>query len=287
MAALCLLPLGGCGDAPAQPGAVAQPVPLHGATVTPPEVDRALHEAEERSVGLCMQKRGFSYQPVPARQLPFTENPYGLLSENEASVDAYGITALALTAAPDDPNLEVLARLESAGRAAWQATLTGTAQHRIVLAAPGAATLTISTDGCAFIGRETLYGQGWEQQQLTLDGLSADIVSTVLADAGFRKGEKAWATCMRRLGEVAESLQQARGLIQEAVTRADDRASLRRVGTDELRIARHDAACQHQANLAEVVRSVQDRVQAQLPESSWRVVGSVIDGRQRALRSGR
>ncbi|MGR3932515.1 hypothetical protein [Streptomyces sp. BRA346] len=180
------------------------------------------------------------------------------------------------------------AHWSAARQTAWQRALTGTGHHQRVLTAPGAVTLRINTDGCVYRARRALYGAAWEQAELRLQGLGAKVVTEVTHDRAFRAAQRAWASCMRDNGDDVTSLQQARGLIQDAVTRAGRaRPALQRVGDRELRLSGHDAACQRKTDLAAAVRTAQKRVEARLPASSWKVVTTVKELRGQALRKGK
>ncbi|OPC77080.1 hypothetical protein B4N89_41675 [Embleya scabrispora] len=283
MIALCLLVVGGCSRGPAHRGDDPLPAPFDGAAVASPEQERFLHESEERAVAACMRQRGLSYREVPAGRA-VAENPYGLLTETQAARNGYGLTADLLAGPPDDPNAELLARLDPEGRAAWRAALTGTGKDERTLSAPDSPDLRINTDGCVYLGRMALYGSEWEQAALTVAGLTTRVIDQVLADPGFRSAQRRWADCMRANGEQFATLQDARGAIQNAAHDAGgDRVALQAVGRRELRLAERDAACQRQSDLPEAVRTAQKRVEAALPASSRRQAAELADLRKRAL----
>ncbi|MFI1305030.1 hypothetical protein [Streptomyces sioyaensis] len=285
MTALCLLAVGGCSGAPAHRGDDPLPAPFDGVAVASTEQAKSLHELEERAVTACMRQRGFSYREVPAGRM-VAENPYGLLTEAQAAREGYGLTADLLAGLPDDPNSQLLTRLDARRRAAWRNALTGTSKHERTLSAPDSPDLLINTDGCVYLGRRTLYGSEWEQAELTIAGLTARVINRVLTDPGFRSAQQAWADCLRAKGESFTTLQDARGTIQNAANKAgSNRVALQAVGRRELQLAERDAACQRQSDLAEAVRTAQKGVEAALPASTRRQAAKLADLRKQALSS--
>ena len=283
---LCLLTVGGCSRAPAHRAADPLPVPLDGAAAVPVEQAVVLHRAEERAIASCMRRRGFSYRAVPAAR-PVSENPYGLLTEETAAADGYGLTSAALAARPADPNASALAKLDKAGRSAWQEALIGTGKHRVTLTAPGTPSLRVNTDGCVYLARRDVYGKDWEQAETDVAGVNAQVVSGVAADPGFRAAQRTWAVCMRDGHWSVNTLQEARGLIQEAVARArGDRSALVRAGRREQSLARDDAHCQNRSELAAATRRAQARVESRLPKSSRDRAALLNELRSRALHDG-
>ncbi|MGW0430423.1 hypothetical protein ACWDZZ_25825 [Streptomyces sp. NPDC002990] len=283
MIALCLLAVSGCSDAPARRDAGALPAPFDGAGSATAQQSSALHRAEERAIASCMRDRGFSYLPVPAAR-PTTDNPYGLLTGAQAAADGYGLTSAALAGPAEDPNEQALAPLSEDRRAAWRNALIGTGGQQRTLNAPGSPSLHINTDGCVHLGRQGLYGSAYDQAELTVEGLTAQVVTQVSADEAFVAAQGSWARCMRGRSESARTLQEARASIQDALGAiGDDRARLRELGRRELRLAGHDAACQRESGMAAAVRTVQERIEASLPEESRQQGAALAELRKRAL----
>ncbi|MFB7606423.1 hypothetical protein [Streptomyces gardneri] len=281
---LCLLAVGGCSSAPAHRDASTLPVPLDGATVVPERQAGTLYEAEERAVDACMTRRGFAYEPVPAFR-PVSANPYGLLTEDAARADGYGLASAALDDRPADPNVPALAKLPEARRTAWQQALIGTGKRQVTLTASGAPSLLVNTDGCVYLARREVYGEAWEQAEVDATGASTEVVARVAAAPEFRAAQRTWADCMAEQGERVTTLQEARGLVQDAVAEAgDDRQALLTAGRRERELARRDALCQGRGDLAAVTRAAQERVQAELPKTSWAKATQVRELRERALR---
>ncbi|MFB7354450.1 hypothetical protein [Streptomyces gardneri] len=281
---LCLLAVGGCSSAPAHRDASTLPVPLDGATVVPERQAGTLYEAEERAVDACMTRRGFAYEPVPAFR-PVSANPYGLLTEDAARADGYGLASAALDDRPADPNGPALAKLPEARRTAWQQALIGTGKRQVTLTASGAPALLVNTDGCVYLARREVYGEAWEQAEVDATGASTEVVARVAAAPEFRAAQRTWADCMAEQGERVTTLQEARGLVQDAVAEAgDDRQALLTAGRRERELARRDALCQGRGDLAAVTRAAQERVQAELPKTSWAKATQVRELRERALR---
>ncbi|AQS66719.1 hypothetical protein B1H29_07045 [Streptomyces pactum] len=276
--------MGGCTEASAHRAAGSLPVPLNGAESTSAQQARLLHDGEERAIASCMRRRGFSYRPVPAAPA-VSANPYGLLTEDTAGTDGYGLVSAALAGAPKDPNARHLAKLSTDRRSAWREALVGTDDQQVTLTARGAPSVRINTDGCVYLARRDVYGPGWEQGGLDVAGVSAEVVSAVTTDPEFLAAQRKWAACMRDRGERVGTLQQARGVIQQAVLEAEDaRSALVRAGRREQRLARRDATCQSRSDLAEVTRTVQRRVQDGLPHSSRQRAAELKELRERALR---
>ncbi|MFE7587391.1 hypothetical protein ACFU5Y_38200 [Streptomyces gardneri] len=281
---LCLLAVGGCSSAPAHRDASTLPVPLDGATVVPERQAGTLYEAEERAVDACMTRRGFAYEPVPAFR-PVSANPYGLLTEDAARADGYGLASAALADRSADPNGPALAKLPEARRTAWQQALIGTGKRQVTLTASGAPSLLVNTDGCVYLARREVYGEAWEQAEVDATGASTEVVARVAAAPEFRAAQRTWADCMAEQGERVTTLQEARGLVQDAVAEAgDDGQALLTAGRRERELARRDALCQGRGDLAAVTRAAQERVQAGLPKTLWAKATQVRELRERALR---
>ncbi|MEU2135297.1 hypothetical protein [Streptomyces sp. NPDC018352] len=283
--ALCLLAMGGCSEASPHRDGDALPAPFDGVSVVPVEQAESLHESEERAVAGCMRQRGFSYRSVPAGR-PVVENPYGLLTSVRAARDGYGVTSVLLAGPPHDPNAKLLAHLDEGRRTAWQNALTGTGKRKRTLSAPDSPDLYINTDGCVYLGRRAVYGGEWEQAELTVSGLTAQVIARVTADPGFRTAQRSWADCLRGKGESFATLQEARGAIQDAAAKAGrGRSALQELGRRELQLAGRDAACQRRSNLAKAVRTAQKRVEAALPTSSRRQAAALAELRKCASRT--
>ncbi|MFF0474451.1 hypothetical protein [Streptomyces sp. NPDC004284] len=281
---LCLLAVGGCSSAPAHRDASSLPVPLDGATAVAERQAGALHEAEERAVEACMRGRGFAYEPMPAARY-VSVNPYGLLTEDAARDDGYSLASTALAGRPTDPNAPALARLPEPRRTAWQQALIGTGKKQITLTTDGAPSLRVNTDGCVYLARREVYGGAWEQAEIDATGASTQVVARVAAAPEFLAAQRTWAACMKEQGEKVTTLQEARGLIQQAVAQdRDDRPALLRTGRREQELAKHDALCQDRGALAEATRTAQERVQARLPKTTWAKATQVRELREAALR---
>jgi hypothetical protein len=279
---MCLLAVGGCSFMPAHRAGPLSPVPLNGALF--PDVERAvaLHGLEERAVAECMRRRGQRYEPVRARISQ--ENPYGLLSKIDAAADGYGLTSTALARPVVDPNEGWVARLPKRERTMWHSALLGSGHHYATARASGTVSLRIALDGCVHLSRVALYGDGWEQTQLTVEGLTTRVVMIVMASDTFTAAQTRWATCMQARGHDVDTIQQARGRVQAAVSRAGvGRAALRKVGRRELRLASLDAECQQTSRLAEAARTAQHRAESALPDRSRRVVADLMNRQDRAL----
>ncbi|SHL19951.1 hypothetical protein [Actinacidiphila paucisporea] len=285
MIALCLLAVGGCGQAPTHRGSDVLPAPFDGIDAVPLQQARLLHESEERAVATCMRQRGFPYLTVPPGRLA-EENPYGLLTQAQAAQDGYGLTAALLAGPPPDPNAKFLAQMDEGRRTAWQNALTGSGKHERILRAPDSPEMRINTDGCVYLGRRAFYGSSWEQTELTVSGLVVRVIAGVTSDPGFRTAQQTWADCMRGRGESFTTVQEARGAIQGAASKAgSDRLALQNLSRRELQLAGRDATCQRQSALVAAVRAAQKRAEAALPDASRQQAAKLANLRKQALSS--
>lgn len=229
-------------------------------------------------------RRGFAYEPVPAAR-PVSANPYGLLTEDAAGADGYGLASAALDGRPDDPNAPALAKLPEARRTAWQAALVGTGKRQLTLTASGAPSLRVNTDGCVYLARREVYGGAWEQAEVDATGASTEVVARVAAAPEFLAAQRTWAACMAEQGRrparsrrpAASSRTRCSGWRRPPGPAAGGPP---RTGTGPARRALSGP----RRALAEVVRAAQGDVQARLPKASWAKATQVRELREQALR---
>ncbi|MEV0265578.1 hypothetical protein AB0I49_30180 [Streptomyces sp. NPDC050617] len=260
-------------------------MPLHGAALPTPAEERALHRAEERAVAACMRGAGFEYQEVPAAPTP-SVNPYGLVTREGARQDGYGLTSAALAGPGADPNTRLTGGWSVERRTRWERALVGTAPHERTIAAPGAPSLRVNTDGCVYRSQATLYGRRWEEDRLALEGVNAKVIDTVTKSPRYVQARRAWARCMRDEDESYASPDDARGAVQELLAEAKgDADDLRRTARRELELAGRDAACQDWSELPAAVRASQREAETRLPDSARRLAARVSAARERVVRA--
>ncbi|MEU7580076.1 hypothetical protein AB0B50_21035 [Streptomyces sp. NPDC041068] len=283
VAAAALLTVVGCSQAPDHRASMPLPVPLNGAAQPAPDEERVLHEAEERAVASCMRDKGFGYRRVPPVPAPGA-NPYGLLTREEAEDDGYGMTSAALAAPGPDPNVRLTEGWSTERRKGWERALVGTSRHERTITARHAPSLRVNTNGCVYQSQIELYGRGWEEARLALEGVNAKLLDDVTSTKAYAKGQRAWARCMRSRGEPYSTLDDARGAIQQQLAGAGTTPeALRRVARKELDLAVGDAQCQDESKLADIIRTGQRRAEKQLPDSAHRLAERVSAARQRVV----
>ncbi len=241
--------------------AAPDPRPFDGITYYTARERTVLHTAEETRVTACMRDRGFSYHPQPLAPGSHIAdaNPYRLLSPAQARTDGFGLTSSRLnagTAAFVDHNAK------AATVPGWQEALLGTDSHRTNVRLPDGQEFFYNSDSCVSHARAQLYGPGYERLYNTFQVLANQVIIKVEADARFRSAQGAWRTCMRAAGQSSRALEDPPQAIDTQLGRAgSDSAKLRKVITDERRLAMVDASCQRKAGLADVVSTVQRGVE--------------------------
>ncbi|MEV7024242.1 hypothetical protein [Kitasatospora sp. NPDC093558] len=223
-----------------------------------------------------MHDRGFGYQPVPAAELA-PQNPYGLLDEQQARNDGYGMTSAALAQQRlSDPNQAETSKLPADRQEAWNTALVGTGHDQVTLSAPGAATLQINTDSCVYQSRNRLYGQGYDQLNLQITGLESQVIASVLQSQTFLAAQQRWADCIAGHGGTATTLQQDRAAVRDALAHAGSRPdALHATARAELDAAKLDATCQDTAHLAAAVQQAQADAETHL-DTHWHDQASAL-----------
>ncbi|MEU2777252.1 hypothetical protein ABZ646_31230 [Streptomyces sp. NPDC007162] len=228
------------------------PRPLSAVLVTSVADTARLREQEESAVAHCMARRGFRYVPErrTVSERAVTTNPYGLLREKQAHQDGYGVVGEILSGTGNHPPAAVH---HSTG---WTKALEGTHVEKFTLAT--GVVLTYRPDGCAYRGRETAYGAGWNRLENELEGLQAAVMDRVEKDGRYIDALTKWSSCMRKSGYLYDDLQAPRQDLARGTesTGGSDRA-LRILGRKELRIASDDYVCERKVRLHETVYEVQ------------------------------
>lgn len=282
---LALLATAGCGTTAPGPSAdAALPLPLGGAGYPTAGEQARLHTSEEALVAACMHAHGFDYRPVPAADRP-TPNPYGLLTEKDAREDGYGMTSAALAELSlPDPNQAAVAALPAERRDAWDSALLGTGHSQTTVSATGAADLQVNTDSCVYEARTKLYGPGYDQLDLRVEGLDGTVVGAVSKDPDILGVQQKWSACMTRHGHPAATLQAARTRVEDELTQAGNRSdALHATARDELDLAQTDATCQKSVKFDDVVRDAQTRAEAALGAPAHDTAAELVAARHLAL----
>lgn len=289
-AAAALL-VAGCSAAPGHEAAAKaqpDPRPLGGSLHFTAAESAALHRAEERAVRECMQSRGFDYSEVPVGdvQREAATSPYGLLPLSRAAQDGYGLTAHRLKNRPADPNSQRLSALSGRERSAWEAALKGAENGpQQVIELPEGPSLSIPTGSCASVARQKVYGTSWERNHFTLQHLGNSIVEDTLDHPLVKAAERKWVVCMRDEGfPYRDRDDPLRAVRKHLDSRKSDVTGLRATGEEELRIARRDAVCQAEADLAEQVARAQELVEKALSPAETSPLKEFRAARRAALR---
>ncbi|NEB12047.1 hypothetical protein G3I32_24925 [Streptomyces coelicoflavus] len=284
----------GCGSASGGEAPVPDPRPLGRAADFTAAERTVLHHAEEAAVQRCMERRGFAYRPVPAADFRRSaeSSPYGLLTSDRAAQDGYGMTGGLLQGQPPDPNATVRAALPEQERRQWQRALRGsrTEGPKQVIDVPGGPTVRVPADSCVQEATEEVYGKGWDERYLLVQGLRNRVVKKAMADDGVREAVARWADCMKKEGHAFRELQDGPRAVQRALDRAEKqggRAALQKAGRTELRLARLDAGCQRSAKLAEAVDAAQTAVERALPTADRSALSAFRTARDQALAKAR
>ncbi|KUL39753.1 hypothetical protein ADL12_14940 [Streptomyces regalis] len=234
-----------------------------------------------------MRSRGFGYSEVPVGdvQREAATSPYGLLPRSRAAQDGYGLTVQRLKTPPADPNAQRLSALSERERGVWEAALKGAENGpRQVIELPEGPSLSIPTGSCASVARQKVYGTSWERNHFTLQNLSNSIVEDTLDHPLVKAAERKWVVCMRHEGFPYQDREDPlRAMRRHLDSGKSDAAGLRATGEEELRIARRDAACQAEADLAEQVARAQKLVESALSPARTSVLKDFRAARQAAL----
>ncbi|MEU0040076.1 hypothetical protein [Streptomyces sp. NPDC006333] len=227
---------------------VFDPRPLSAALVTSVADTVRLRGQEESAVVDCMARRGFRYEPeritVSARAV--TTNPYGLLREEQARQDGYGVVGEILS------GTGTRAPATAHHPTGWTKALEGARVEKFTLS--NGVVLTYRPDGCAYQGREAAYGPGWNRLENELEGVQAAVMDQVESDGRYIGALAKWSSCMRKSGYSYDDLQAPREELAHDVDVTDgtDRA-LKSLGLKELRIASDDYVCERRVRLHDAV----------------------------------
>ncbi|SEF17373.1 hypothetical protein SAMN05216533_8295 [Streptomyces sp. Ag109_O5-10] len=257
------------------------PRPLSGVLVTSVADTARLREHEESAVAECMARRGFRYEPerTSVSERAVTTNPYGLLREEQARQDGYGVVGEILSGTRNH------APPAAHHSTDWTKALEGTHVEKFTL--PTGVVLTYRPDGCAYRGREAAYGPGWNRLENELEGLQAAVMDQVERDGRYISAVATWSSCMWKSGYFFDDLQAPRTELARDVESTDgsDRA-LRSLGRKELRIASDDYVCERKVRLHETVREAQrDAEESTLDDSTRADLRRYQTLKRKALRS--
>ncbi|WP_320069110.1 hypothetical protein [Micromonospora sp. RTGN7] len=281
--AVTVLALGGlvgCGNAP--PADRARPAgvhPLDGAAYYSAADQRAVDEKLERATGACMKGRGFTYPatPVPsptARDDSEPGDPYGLIDRQTARTAGYDIV-------PDELRKRAQARSapSSPPDPRYAAALVGDQEHQQSIALPEGNEVSIAVGACVTQARAEVFGAGWDRLFYTVQILSNMVIERTGDSPAVLETRKTWSSCAERAGYRAANPEELRESILTRARAATDDAAVREAARAELAAATADANCQEQADLREVVRSAQQRVEQEVLTDRFR--GDLDELRQR------
>ncbi|WP_410537435.1 hypothetical protein [Streptomyces sp. KL2] len=230
-----------------------------------------LDRTERRLVDDCMAGKGVGVEPLDLPSPPAVShetpawNPYGLLTEDYAAKEGYGITGPVLRGDPSlqaEPDRDIGDDEEAFGRA-----LTGTEEHRRTVRLPTGESFTVNTDGCQFRAGEELYGRDWDRLMYTYQFLANRVVENVERTGEVRRARGLWASCMADAGHPASDGSAAAELVGRRTDAAKARAAdgdggaLRSAAEYELAVARNDARCQRESGLWKAVSDAQRTIE--------------------------
>ncbi len=272
-----------CATPPETPASRPQtqvPVPFGGSV--PPLTDghqRRLDGLERRLADACVAERGVEAEPLdlPAPSAVSDEtpawNPYGLLTEDFAAKEGYGITGPVLRGEPslrEEPERDT-----GDDEEAYRRALTGTDAHRETVRLPTGESFTVNTDGCQFRAGEELYGRGWDRLMYTYQFLANQVVEEVERSPEVEGARSRWASCMADAGHPVAAGSSAQDPVVERAETAKNRAAdgaggqtaLREAAAYELAVARGDARCQRESGLWDAVADAQRTAERPLADA--------------------
>ncbi|MFJ6610881.1 hypothetical protein ACIQPT_11430 [Streptomyces sp. NPDC091289] len=241
---------------------------------------RGLDGLERRIVDSCLADKGVEAEPVDvppptaiSDEMP-AWNPYGLLTEDFAAKEGYGITGPVLRGEPPlqgEPDRDT-----GDDEKAYDKALTGTEAHKRTVRLPTGESFTVNTDGCQFRAGEELYGQGWDRLMYTYQFLANQVVENVEQAAEVKGARSRWASCMADAGHPVSAGSSAREPVEKRTETAKARAAkgestdgteaLRAAAQYELAVARNDARCQREHGLRKAVSDAQRTVEQPLAD---------------------
>ncbi|MFJ7159320.1 hypothetical protein ACIQUQ_30840 [Streptomyces sp. NPDC101118] len=281
LAAFAVLAVPGCslagaaGPGPTAPAPSPDPDvrPLGGLTAYSHADAVRLFAREEDAVAACMAERGKPYRRQTRTSSARAEetSPYGLVGPRRAAADGYGIVGEVLHRAAHPRPAE-----QQPGDPAWQEALTGTPAHLTARTVARGGRLTYSTDGCVARADVLVYGEGWPELEAGANAVANHVLGAVERDPAHRAAITRWAACMAEAGYPGygkDGLQAPRKVLNARLAAAgNDPAKLRALGAEEIRTAEADARCEAGADLAGVVATVQNAVEARLLTAADRAV---------------
>jgi len=246
-------------------GFKTSPRPLKGAIYFSARELATFHTAEQSLIQRCMHGAGFRYEVIPPGDTVrvAAADPYQILDPKRAATDGYGLTAIAFDRLrrgrqPTDPNDALLAKLPATRKEAWHLAFSGDIRRRLTIKLPDGQSATSPADGCMFQAHRKIYGADWDTIFYRLQALTNDIVIRALKDARFLAAQRAWSACMADAGVHAVTLDDPRRQIQDQLVASNGTAAaLRRIGKQELTVARKDNTCQQRAGLADAAKVAQ------------------------------
>jgi len=222
-----------------------------------------LRGAEEKLIGRCMARQGFTYQVVPQPQVAeVPEFPYGNDDVAWAGRYGYGYDLDARNRrALVDPNEAVRAHLSPRQREAYHRAFHGTDVQAVKVRLPELGTFFMGADGCLPAAQRELYGdlRRWLRDSVTARNIDALVAPKVVADTRYGRALDAWRSCMKGRGAPYQSPAAARAAMSNLRHGPQGRAAR----THETRTAVADATCARASGLVAVANGLDRAYRAQ------------------------
>lgn len=248
---------------------------------------RALFEAQERTISVCMAQHGLPYRP-DAWQPPQD----GITAAHQVTAGddvalartvGYGMTTVPRQR-PSDSNGAYVASLPPAQQAAYSTALNGTPRHRLDAALPNGEVTFVYTDGCTAQAEARIYGdlKGWLVADTTVINLAAELDNRVRGDGSLARTEQPWSACMAKEGYHFPTPSQARNAIARAVGEASP-STTERLRRQEIGQAVADATCDRVVGRSRLARTLADTYANRILHDRAPQITSYLELRDRAL----
>ncbi|MEU1273266.1 hypothetical protein [Streptomyces sp. NPDC005799] len=224
-----------------------------------------------------MRERHQVYRPVPGLENKrlAAANPYGLLTEEQARTDGYGITGEAFEknsqGVPSDPNKGIVQRLSKGKVRAWEKDLSGSRTSYTKVTAPSGSVLQIPKSGCVRLANSQFYGEKWDALYFVVQDLANQVIAKTEESRSVRAAVQRWSKCMRAHGHPGlTSLQDPRRQITNDLKAAgDDTTKWKTLGSHEISLAQQDYTCERASKVHETVNIAQSVAEHQILTPRW------------------
>lgn len=236
-----------------------------------PTTEALFEKTIEKLISDCMSSKGHEYRPVSVHaasmRLESNSDLYHLSPRDYASTWGYGFSTSFQgrlpTFAVQDPNEELLERMDAQEKASWTAALQGT---------PAQDGRSGETLGCSESAVNNFFGARIKDFRLALQGISTQVER----DHRIQEGHARWSACMEIEGFQAERPQDAQALAlawfddaleDAAVGQTEpsgavrihlDGERLRRLRRDERALAIAHVQCLKDEGMANTLKAVRD-----------------------------